>query len=275
MNRSYLFSMRKFTRLLLGLLCLLWSCFDDNTATYEPTVLFQDLQFNYNQGMNTLYFGVHVEPYNHGEQLQAVHVLYYGLDSTQTADTLLLNDMGIQGDIIPEDDVFARKVTNDSITITYILEPTDSGAVYVRYLAQYDSVAVSQLAASPAGDQGPLIQHVSMPDTMRRPSLDSIAVGTIEVTVVDPNGHEDVQTCYLMFRKPDGTFSSGSPISLYDDGNKDLAMYLWDETANDGKFSRYIVIDSNNPLGIYTSFFYARDYSGILSAPYKTTLVVQ
>jgi hypothetical protein len=77
-----------------------------------------------------------------------------------------------------------------------------------------------------------------------------------------------------MFQKPDGTYSSGSPISLYDDGVQDFSMYLWDEQANDGKFSRYIIIDSSNPLGTYTSYFYARDYSGILSEPYVTTLVV-
>jgi hypothetical protein len=78
-----------------------------------------------------------------------------------------------------------------------------------------------------------------------------------------------------MFQKPDSTFSSGSPISLYDDGNEDFSMYLWDEVANDGKYSRYIIIDSSNPLGTYTSYFYARDYSGILSEPYITKLVVQ
>jgi hypothetical protein len=77
-----------------------------------------------------------------------------------------------------------------------------------------------------------------------------------------------------MFQKPDSTFSSGSPISLYDDGNKDFSMYLWDDVAKDGKYSRYIIIDSNNPLGTYTSYFYARDYSGILSEPFITTLVV-
>ena len=275
MNQFYFFSMRKTIWLLAGLVLFMMGCPSGDSTDEEEIALLQDLQFNYHQGLNNLYFSVQVESSLLGKKLQAVQALYFGFDTTQTADTLALNDAGITGDIIPNDDVFSIKVSNDSNYVTYVLEPADTGRVYIKYLAQFGTVIKEHITSFKMGNQGPRILSVSMPDTMRRPSGDSVVVATIVVSLTDPDGHEDVQTCYLMFQKPDSTFSSGSPISLYDDGNEDFSMYLWDEVANDGKYSRYIIIDSSNPLGTYTSYFYARDYSGILSEPYITKLVVQ
>jgi hypothetical protein len=275
MNQFYFFSMRKTIWLLAGLVLFMMGCPSGDSTDEEEIALLQDLQFNYHQGLNNLYFSVQVESSFLGKKLQAVQALYFGFDTTQTADTLALNDAGITGDIISDDDVFSIKVSNDSNYVTYVLEPADTGRVYIKYLAQFGTVIKEHITSFKMGNQGPRILSVSMPDTMRRPSGDSVVVGTIVVSLTDPDGHEDVQTCYLMFQKPDSTFSSGSPISLYDDGNEDFSMYLWDEVANDGKYSRYIIIDSSNPLGTYTSYFYARDYSGILSEPYITKLVVQ
>lgn len=273
MKLLYFVPMRKHVWLLLSILFFIWGC-PDGKSTDEESLLLQDLQFNYNQGLNHLYFSVQVEPSYLGKSLQDVNVLYFGFDTTQTADTLILNDAGMTGDIIAADDVYSLKVNNDTSSVSYVLEPTDTGKVYVKFLAQYGTEIKGSMAVYETGNRGPRILSVSMPDTMIMPEAGSVSVGTIVVTVDDLDGYEDVQTCYLMFQKPDGTYSSGSPISLYDDGNKDFSMYVWDETANDGKFSRYIVIDSNNPLGTYTSYFYARDYSGILSEPFITTLVV-
>jgi len=283
MNQFYFFSMRKTFWLLAGLVLFMMGCPSGDSIDEEEIALLQDLQFNYHQGLNNLYFSAQVESSYLGKKLQAVQALYFGFDTTRIADTLSLNDEGITGDIIPDDDVFSIKVSNDSNYVTYVLEPTDTGKVYIKYLAQYRNLFYQpqfgteikeQMTSFKIGNQGPRILSVSMPDTLRRPSGDSVVVATIVVTLTDPDGHEDVQTCYLMFQKPDSTFSSGSPISLYDDGNDDFSMYLWDELANDGKFSRYLIIDSSNPLGTYTSYFYARDYSGILSEPFVTTLVV-
>ena len=275
MNQFYFFSMRKTIWLLAGLVLFMMGCPSGDSTDEEEIALLQDLQFNYHQGLNNLYFSVQVESSFLGKKLQAVQALYFGFDTTQTADTLALNDAGITGDIISDDDVFSIKVSNDSNYVTYVLEPADTGKVYIKYLAQFGTVIKEHITSFKMGNQGPRILSVSMPDTLRRPSGDSVVVGTIVVSLPDLDGHEDVQTCYLMFQKPDSTFSSGSPISLYDDGNEDFSMYLWDEVANDGKYSRYIIIDSSNPLGTYTSYFYARDYSGILSEPYITKLVVQ
>ena len=269
----YFFSMRKTLWLLMGLLLSIMGC-PGGDSTDDETDSLNDLQFNYHQGLNNLYFSVQVESSYLGKKLQAVQALYFGFDTTHIADTLVLNDWGIAGDIISDDGVFSIRISNDSNNVTFVLEPTNTGNVYTKFLAQYGTLIKSKMLMYETGNQGPKILSVSMPDSLRRPGADSVSVGTLVVTLTDPDGHEDVQTCYLMFQKPDSTFSSGSPISLYDDGNKDFSMYLWDDVAKDGKYSRYIIIDSSNPLGTYTSYFYARDYSGILSEPFITTLVV-
>lgn len=269
----YFFSMRKTLWLLMGLLLSIMGC-PGGDFTDDETDSLNDLQFNYHQGLNNLYFSVQVESSYLGKKLQAVQALYFGFDTTHIADTLVLNDWGIAGDIISDDGVFSIRISNDSNNVTFVLEPTNTGNVYTKFLAQYGTLIKSKMLMYETGNQGPKILSVSMPDSLRRPGADSVSVGTLVITLTDPDGHEDVQTCYLMFQKPDSTFSSGSPISLYDDGNKDFSMYLWDDVAKDGKYSRYIIIDSSNPLGTYTSYFYARDYSGILSEPFITTLVV-
>ncbi|MFQ6678189.1 MAG: hypothetical protein ACE5D0_07675 [Fidelibacterota bacterium] len=273
MKPLYFVPMRKHVWLLLGILIFIWGC-PDGKSTTDESVLLSDLQFNYNQGLNELFVSAQVAPSYLGKRLKAVNALYFGFDTTQTADTFLLNDNGSSGDIIADDDVYSQKMNNDTSSVSYVLKPSDTDTVYVKFLAQYVAGNKSIMASYKMGNQGPTILSVSMPDTLKRPGADSVTVSTIVVNIDDPNGHEDVQTCYLMFQKPDGTYSSGSPISLYDDGNKDFSMYLWDDVANDGKFSRYIIIDSNNPLGTYTSHFYARDYSGILSEPFLTKMVV-
>lgn len=273
MKPLYFVPMRKHVWLLLGILIFIWGC-PDGKSTTDESVLLSDLQFNYNQGLNELFVSAQVAPSYLGKRLKAVNALYFGFDTTQTADTFLLNDNGSSGDIIADDDIYSQKMNNDTSSVSYVLKPSDTDTVYVKFLAQYVAGNKSIMASYKMGNQGPTILSVSMPDTLKRPGADSVTVSTIVVNIDDPNGHEDVQTCYLMFQKPDGTYSSGSPISLYDDGNKDFSMYLWDDVANDGKFSRYIIIDSNNPLGTYTSHFYARDYSGILSEPFLTKMVV-
>ena len=129
MNQFYFFSMRKTFWLLAGLVLFMMGCPSGDSTDEEEIALLQDLQFNYHQGLNNLYFSAQVESSYLGKKLQAVQALYFGFDTTRIADTLSLNDEGITGDIIPDDDVFSIKVSNDSNYVTYVLEPTDTGKV--------------------------------------------------------------------------------------------------------------------------------------------------
>jgi hypothetical protein len=110
MKLHYFFSMRKTIWLYSGLLLFILGCPSGDAIEDDGTAALQDLQFNYHQGLNFLYFGVRVESSYLGKNIQAVNALYFGFDTTNNADTLVLNDAGINGDIISADGVYAIKV---------------------------------------------------------------------------------------------------------------------------------------------------------------------
>jgi hypothetical protein len=232
------------------------------------------IQFDFQQGASRIYIAASVEPKYQNTILDSVQALWFGSDTSSIADTLTLYDDGTHGDILRDDDLWATQVANSDSILRHTLSATDSGLVYVKIKAHYRGSIQSKVDSFSVTNFGPVILSVSMPDTMRLPGPDSLTISPMIVEVTDPNGIEDVQTVYLMFQKPDGTFSSGSPISLYDDGKTVSEMYLWDEVASDGKFSRLITIDHSNPVGTYHAIFYARDYSGIVSDPFTHKLVI-
>lgn len=232
------------------------------------------IQFDFQQGNDRIYLAAFVEPKYQNAVLDSVQALWFGSDTSSIADTLNLYDDGTHGDILRDDDLWATHVANSDSILKHTLSATDSGLVYVKIRAHYRNGVQTKTDSFTVTNFGPTILSVSMPDTMRLPGPDSLTVSPMIVEVTDPNGIEDVQTVYLMFQKPDGTFSSGSPISLYDDGKTVSELYLWDETALDGKFSRLITIDHNNPVGTYHAIFYARDYSGIVSDPFTRDLEI-
>ena len=96
-------------------LCALifWGCPDSaSTTDTDPPV--GELQFTYLQDDQILYFAIDVESRVNGSPLQTAAVYWFGTDTTSTPDNLLLNDDGISGDIIKNDDLHSLKVPNDS-----------------------------------------------------------------------------------------------------------------------------------------------------------------
>lgn len=270
MDKVYFTGMRIWAT--AGFLLFFFSCGKtDPSAESDPVT---DITFSYIQSANKLYFSAECASSYFGSSLDSVNVIWSGTDTTGSADTIRMYDTGINGDIISDDDIYAVKVSNDTNFIKNTVSVSDTHSVYFSLRAGYgSSVELTKMTAS-ISNAGPSITAVSMPDSMKRLGGDSLAVSIMVVTADDPDGYEDVKSCYLMFQKPDGTYSSGSPISLYDDGLSNPVYYLWDETAGDGKFSRYITISSTNPTGTYNAYFYVRDYAGNESSSYHKTLVV-
>ncbi|MBT3618702.1 MAG: hypothetical protein HON83_05610 [Candidatus Marinimicrobia bacterium] len=243
----------------------------DPTVESNPVT---NVTFSYIQSANKLYFSAECASAYSGSSLDSVNVYWFGTDSSTTADTIRLMDNSMSGDIIANDDVYAVKVLNDTTSIKNTISVSDTHSVYFSLVAGYGSNIDLTTFSTSISNSGPSITSVSMPDSLKKLGGDSLAISVMVVSADDPDGYEDVKSCYLMFQKPDGTYSSGSPISLYDDGVSNPTYYLWDETANDGKFSRYITIDSGNASGTYNAYFYVRDYAGIESSAYLKTLVV-
>ena len=93
---------------------LLWGCSKLPEAPESADPL-QDLQFEFLQYANKLYFAAEVQPEYLGNSLDSVEVLWYGTQLSPTADAVQLNDFGTDGDIISNDGIYSRKISNTNL----------------------------------------------------------------------------------------------------------------------------------------------------------------
>ena len=234
-------------------------------------------QFTFHQDVNKLYFGLETETVYNAQQLSSVSVLWFGTDQGNTPDSLTLVDDGSQGDILSSDHIYALKIENDPGVILNTLG-NDSGNVYIRYIVTFGDEIVSEPDSFEIGNLIPKILAVIFPDSMLHPTeANYYAIDSIFVNVFDPNGINDIRSCYLMFQKPDGSYANnGEPIYLFDDGNKsEDNISIWDRTANDGVFSRLITIGNENPLGKYFATFYLNDWAGSFTSEIDSLVVYE
>ena len=255
---------------------LLWGCSKLPEAPESADPL-QNLQFEFLQYANKLYFAAEVQPEYLGNSLDSVMVLWYGTQVNSLPDIISLNNSGIEGDIIAGDKIYSRRISNTQLTLDNPIDSSATGLVYLNVQAYYKGNQVALEDSFQLGNIRPIIVQVTFPDTMTRPPDPYILVDTIKVEIFDANGVSDIQTCYMMFQKPDLSYSNnGNPILLYDDGIIDQNMFLWDEFAADGIFSRLITIGSDNPIGIYNAYFYVKDFFGEdAEVVIKTVVVIE
>ena len=255
---------------------LLWGCskLPEAPESVEPL---QNLQFEFLQYVNKLYFAAEVQQEYLGNSLDSVMVLWYGTQVNSLPDRVSLNNAGIEGDIIAGDKIYSRRISNTQLTLDNSIDSSATGLVYLNVQAYYKGNQVALEDSFQLGNIRPIIVQVTFPDTMTRPPDPYILVDTIKVEIFDANGVSDIQTCYMMFQKPDLSYSNnGNPILLYDDGIINQNMFLWDEFAADGIFSRLITIGSDNPIGIYNAYFYAKDFFGEdAEVVIKTVVVIE
>ena len=253
---------------------LLWGCSKLPEAPESVDPL-QNLQFEFLQYANKLYFAAEVQPDYLGNLLDSVMVLWYGTQVNSLPDRVSLNNAGIEGDIIAGDKIYSRRISNTQLTLDNSIDSSATGLVYLNVQAYYKGNQIALEDSFQLGNIRPIIVQITFPDTMTRPPDPYILVDTIKVEIFDANGVSDIQTCYMMFQKPDLSYSNnGNPILLYDDGIINQNMFLWDEFASDGIFSRLITIGSDNPIGIYNVYFYAKDFFGEDAEVVMKTVVV-
>ena len=255
---------------------LLWGCSKLPEAPGSSDPL-QNLQFEFLQYANKLYFSAEVQPDYLGNLLDSVTVLWYGTQVNSLPDKVSLNNAGIEGDIIAGDKIYSRRISNTQLTLDNPIDSSATGLVYMNVQAYYKGNQIALEDSFQLGNIRPIIVQITFPDTMTRPPDPYILVDTIKVEIFDANGVSDIQTCYMMFQKPDLSYSNnGNPILLYDDGIINQNMFLWDEFAADGIFSRLITIGSDNPIGIYNVYFYAKDFFGEdAEVVIKTVVVIE
>ena len=274
---EYYFGFMRFrTKIIFIFMGLILSCSENNDSIESSEIL--DTQFTFHQDVGMLYFSMTVDTdYLSSSNVEAT-VLWYGTNISNSPDSLILNDDGIDGDIIINDRMYSLKVKNDSTSSIKNAIGNDSGKVFADYILTSSDKIVTQSDSFEIGNLMPKILSIVFPDSMLHPSQPNYyAIDSIFINVFDPNGLNDIRSCYLFFQKPDGSYANnGEPIFLYDDGNKsDENISLWDGIANDGTFSRLITIGNENPIGKYYATFFLNDWGGLFTSETDSLIVYE
>ena len=272
-------------------LCALifWGC-PDSASTTDTDSPLGELQFTFLQEDQILYFAIDVAPNVKGNSLETAVVYWFGTDttSTRTADYLLLNDDGISGDILKNDDLYSLKVINNTLTQNPI--DNDTGRVYLDFEATYENNASFMVQDSfYLGNIIPIIVSISASDTIFLPDSGGVTFELVKARVHDANGLDDIRRVgFVSFYVDDSTFlNEGNIINLYDDGSE-VIIYepnftSGDEAADDWTYSfRIPVFGPGNPdpalqtkTGTFNWIFEAMDMSNTYSDTVIHRIIVQ
>ena len=272
-------------------LCALifWGC-PDSASTTDTDSPLGELQFTFLQEDRILYFAIDVAPNVKGNSLETAVVYWFGTDttSTRTADYLLLNDDGISGDILKNDDLYSLKVINNTLTQNPI--DNDTGRVYLDFEATYENNASFMVQDSfYLGNIIPIIVSISASDTIFLPDSGGVTFELVKARVHDANGLDDIRRVgFVSFYVDDSTFlNEGNIINLYDDGSE-VIIYepnftSGDEAADDWTYSfRIPVFGPGNPdpalqpkPGTFNWIFEAMDMSNTYSDTVIHRIIVQ
>jgi hypothetical protein len=225
-------------------LCALifWGC-PDSASTTDTDSPLGEPQFTFLQNDQILYFAIDVESRVNGSPLQTVAVHWFGTAGPDsTADYLLLNDVGISGDILENDYLYSLKVINNTLTHNPIDD--DTGRVYLDFEATYENHPPFMVQDSfYLGNIIPIIVSISAPDTIFLPDSGGVTFELVKARVHDANGLDDIRRVgFVSFYVDDSTFlNEGNIINLYDDGSE-VIIYepnftSGDEVANDSTYS--------------------------------------
>ena len=123
----------------------------------------------------------------------------------------------------------------------------------------------------------PIIVSIITPDTIKIIELGLDTLFSINATVTDEDGLNNISTVKLktFFSHPDSIILDTTYYALYDDGNLDSLFYSGDSFKGDGIFSNKILLDPNINTGIYKWVFTATDLDNRVSENLETIVVIQ
>ena len=272
---------------------IFWGC-PDSASTTDTDSPLGELQFTFLQDDHVLYFAIDLAPSLKGNTLETAMVSWYGTDSTRTVtpDDLELKDEGENGDILKDDGLYSLKVINNTLTLMNPISTDDIGRVYVHFQVTYGNSPPDTVKYSfELGNIIPQIGPIAAPDTIVRPSDNSIIFEPVEAKVHDANGSEDIRRVGFVSYHVEGDsfLNEGNIIILYDAGS---AVIIWepnftsgDATANDGVFSFRVPVfgtgQENEDLGLITKagtfdwIFEAMDMANTYSDTVIHRIIVQ
>jgi len=244
--------------------------------------------FSFLQDVNKLYFSVNVESTFEGEKLDSVLVFWHGISREGSPDKFTLNDGGVQGDIIMNDDVFAIKILNDENNLNNDLTDV-TGLVFMDYSAVFGSEVFTLRDSVLIGNIIPRIESVVADTFIQRPTDATVSLHLIKAEVFDADGLETIKWAgFTSFHvEGDSLMNNGNPIYLHDDGSE-VILYepnitSGDSIRGDGLFSFRIPVygtgfeDPNfqTKAGTFKWRFLAQDKSNDYSNMVEHEIVIQ
>ena len=190
--------------------------------------------FTFMQDQNTVYFSANFqEEYQEGG-LDSTFVRWYGPDLAGGFDVIVLNDDGVNGDIIEGDNIFARKIQNSSLSKNEITD-ADTGFLYSDFTAVYGGGNyVGLLDSAKVGNLIPKIINIIADTLISRPEGRNINLIKVKAVVTDGDGNETIKWVgFTSFSIRDNEMmNNGNMIYLYDDGGTEI-LYPPDFTSGD------------------------------------------
>ncbi len=113
----------------------------------------------------------------------------------------------------------------------------------------------------------PIIHDVANPDTVEKPSGDTVRNVAFRAEVSDPDGQDNIAQVAFNLVSSGDTLET---IDLFDDGSDDSG----DVAAGDSVFTQILSVNSNNESASYDIHYYARDKSGLYSDTVMTTFTI-
>ncbi len=278
---------KKINFILFTALILISSCDEQLHVTEEEIDPITNPQFVFMRESNLLYFSASYEMEFEGESLTSA-IVEWSIQSGNPADSIWLNDNGNNGDILPFDGLYSRKIQNDLNHIQNIILPSLVGQVTYCFLGVYGSKSVELTQTSYVENISPVILSVTAPDTITRLSGTEVEFVLVSADVFDMNGSDDILNCGFTSQHmgPDTLLNNGEAIWLYDDGGIVEIFpgyYSGDEISGDGKFSFQIPIfgagntdpSQQTKTGTFLWTFSAKDKFGDSSGSVEHTVVVE
>ena len=99
---------------------ILISTCQDTEILQEPDPL-SNFNFAFLQASEKFYFSINASRSFNNSKLDSVFAVWMGTDSSSVPDTIKLFDDGTLGDIIPNDNIFSRRIANSSSVLKNVV----------------------------------------------------------------------------------------------------------------------------------------------------------
>ena len=266
---------------------ILFSSCEDTEIPKEPDPL-SNFNFAFLQASEKFYFSINASRSFNNSKLDSVVAVWMGTDSSSVPDTIKLFDDGTLGDIIPNDNIFSRRIANSSTVLSnVVINPIPSrDNLYASIVAVYGNTVKSiPIRSFTIGNIRPEIVSITVPSTITRPASnpDPNKSNTIKflltAKVTDGNGADDVKRVF--FKSYDATREvwrtdlKGNQIlfNLYDDGTGDSGS--GDLQSGDNTYSLNVFIIDTTATGTYHWYFQAQDLSNAYSEELKKVIEIK